>query len=286
MSEFGKITIVGLGLIGGSLAFALKRSGSVGEVCGVDVNKDALNYALDNGIIDLGSTDLEYSVSNSDIVVISTYVSAIPGILKQISKVVAEDTVVTDVGSVKAMVVKNAEDILHGGTNFVGGHPISGTENSGVQYSRHDLFKGKNCILTPTTRTSGSALEKIKNLWTMADANVIEMDPELHDYVFAFVSHLPHVIAYSLINSFIAEDDCEDLLRFSGGSLRDYTRIASSSPGMWRDTFSSNKDNILKAISVFKSSLSEMEAAIRNDDRSLLENVIKKAYKARRDNVK
>ena len=108
----------------------------------------------------------------------------------------------------------------------------------------------------------------------------------VHDYVFAFVSHLPHVIAYSLINSFITEDDCEDILRFSGGSLSDYTRIASSSPQMWRDVFSSNKDNVLKAISNFKNSLSEMEEAIRNDDRGLLENVIKKAYKARRENVK
>jgi prephenate dehydrogenase len=281
--KWKKITIIGLGLIGSSLAWALKKSGQVGEVFGVDINEETVGYAARKGIIDSGSKELEDAVKHSDVVVIATYVSTIPTIARTVSSSASEGTIVTDVGSVKEKIVKAIEDFFPPHLYFVGGHPIAGTERSGVEASDSDLFRGKRCILTPTPKTNPEALARVKNLWESVGSRVFSMDVETHDRVFAFVSHLPHVVAYALLNSIVFQEEPENLLEFAGGGLRDYTRIGASSPEMWSSIFLSNKENILEAIREFKKAIKAIERMIEREDWNGLKEELEIAARVRDD---
>jgi len=264
--KWKKITIVGLGLIGSSLAWALKKTGQVGEVFGVDINEETVEYAARRGIIDSGSKELGDAVKHSEVVVVATYVSTIPAIARTVSSLASERTIVTDVGSVKGGIVKEVEDFFPPHIYFVGGHPIAGTERSGVEAADSGLFRGKRCILTPTPKTNPEALAKVKNLWESVGSRVFSMDVETHDRVFAFVSHLPHVVAYALLNSIASQGESENMLEFAGGGLRDYTRIGASSPCMWGEIFLSNKENVLTAIGEFKKALGVIERMVEGED--------------------
>jgi len=280
--KFEKITIVGLGLIGGSLAWALKESGQVKIVAGVDTDPEAIKYALDNKIIDEGSSDIKMEISGSDIIVVSTHVGRIADTAKSVFKTASDNTVITDVGSVKSSIVKDIESGLTENIHFVGGHPIAGTENSGVRSADSNLFKDKRCILTPTDKTNPEARGKVREMWELAGSKVYEMDPDTHDHIFSIVSHLPHVAAYTLMNTVINADDSEQLLDFAGGGLKDYTRVAASSPEMWTEIFRANKDQMLKAIGQFRTSLAEIESAIENDDFESLKKELDKAASTKR----
>jgi prephenate dehydrogenase len=269
--RFGKITIIGLGLIGGSLAWALKKSGGVGRIIGVDTDPRTIEIALQKGIIDKGYKSIEGSVYDCDVVVISTYVSTITKIAKTLK--VSASTIVTDTGSVKANIVKDIEQSCD--LSFIGSHPIAGTEKSGVQNLKHGLFKNKITIITPTKKTAEQAVEKVTGLWRLADSRVIEMEPDLHDEIFARVSHLPHAVAFGLVSSILQKD--RSFLDYSGGGLKDFSRIAESSPDMWADIFISNRDQVIAAIEGFKDSLSSIEKSIADGDKKSLKKILQGA---------
>ncbi|MGB3365698.1 MAG: prephenate dehydrogenase/arogenate dehydrogenase family protein [Thermodesulfobacteriota bacterium] len=281
--EFNKITVVGLGLIGGSLALALKESKQVKTVVGIDTNEDSIKYAFNNGIIDEGSSDINEVITDSDIIVISNYVGMIVNTAKSIAEIATNGSIITDVGSVKSSVVSGIEKDLPDNLHFVCGHPIAGTENSGVRSADLQLFKDKRCILTPTDKTDFEAKSNVKSMWELVGSQVYEMDPQTHDHIFGIVSHLPHVVAYSLMNSVLNAQDSKQLMDFAGGGLKDYTRVAASSPEMWTEIFKANKAQLLKAISSFKISLEEIEASIENDDFDGLREKLEKAASAKRN---
>jgi len=280
--QFNKITIIGLGLIGGSLALALKESNKVERIVGIDPNIETIEYALGNGIIDTGSPEINDCVEGADIVVISTHVGIIPNTAKSLFQSASEGTIITDVGSVKSSILKAIEEDLPEKLHFVAGHPIAGTENSGIKSADANLFKGRRCILTPTEKTDSASINKIKLMWETVGSEVHKMDPETHDHIFGIVSHLPHVVAYALINSVLNTKDSEQLMDFAGGGLKDYTRVAASSPDMWTEIFKANKDHLLEAISIFKNSIEDIETAIQNEDFDKLKKELEKAARTKR----
>ncbi|MEW6145826.1 MAG: prephenate dehydrogenase/arogenate dehydrogenase family protein [Thermodesulfobacteriota bacterium] len=280
--EFDKVTVIGLGLIGGSLAWALKRSKRVRNVFGVDTDEETLGYALEKQIIDEGSVDLAEGAAGAEIVVIATHVGAIVKTAKSLIPLLSEGTIITDVGSVKGKIVREIEKIMPPHLHFLGGHPIAGTENSGIANADPRLFKGRRFILTPTEKTALVVKSRIATLWELVGSEVHEMDIDAHDRVFGFVSHLPHVLAYSLIDAILSTGEQDTLLSFAGGGLRDYTRVAASSPAMWCEILIANKENVLKAVKEFKSSLDKMENALANEDSDSLIDMLVKASDARR----
>lgn len=274
---FKKVTVVGLGLIGGSLAWALKQSGKVEEVSGVDIEEKTLRYAIRQGIVDNGSKSIQESIENAQIVVIATYVGRIPAIARAVVECSAPETILTDVGSVKSSVIEEIEAFMSPEHCFVGGHPISGTEHSGIAFSNPNLFNSKRCILTPTSKTSLSALNKVKSLWEATGANVLTMDPETHDRVFAFVSHLPHAVAYTLINTVASVREPENIFSFAGGGLKDFTRISESSQEMWGEILIANRKHLLDSIQAFREELEKLHLAIENNDLQALMEKLRKA---------
>ena len=284
---FSKITIIGLGLIGGSLAWALKKSERVGEVVGVDLDKETLEFAQRNKIIDRGYLELSEGIENAEIIVLATHIGLIPKLAKSVASQVAKKTVVTDVGSVKEKIVEEVERVaeVEGVEEvfyFVGGHPIAGTERSGVWAAMPELFLGKKCVLTPTEKTDPNALSKVKILWETVGVEVIYMDSCLHDRVFALVSHLPHAVAYALVNAVAsAGGSTESIFDFAGGGLKDYTRIGSSPPDMWRDILLANKENVLEAIAGFEKALGKIKALIEAENAQGLEEEFRKSVRVR-----
>jgi prephenate dehydrogenase len=283
---FDKVTVIGLGLIGGSLAWALKRSKRVRNVFGVDTDEECIEYAIEKQIIDEGSVDPAYGAAGAEIVVIATHVGAIVKTAKSLIPLLSEGTIITDVGSVKGKIVREMEEVMPPHLHFLGGHPIAGTENSGIANADPRLFKGRRFILTPTEKTALVVKSRVATLWELVGIEIHEMDVDVHDRVFGFVSHLPHVLAYSLIDAILSEDDSDKLFNFAGGGLRDYTRVAASSPAMWSEILIANKESVLTAVKQFKSSLDGIETAIANEDVNMLREIFSKASRSRREKVK
>lgn len=284
--KFGKVTVIGLGLIGGSLAWALRESGVVRTVSGVDSDRDSVEYALEKGIIDEGSLDVGEAVSGAEVIVAATYVGTIADTIRAAVPYARDGALITDVGSVKAGIVREIEGFIPERLGFVGGHPIAGTENSGVRNADPGLFRGKRCILTPAQKTRPDLKEKAGALWKLTGSEVYEMDPDSHDRVFGLVSHLPHAAAYALVDAILSSEDPDTLLDFAGGGLRDYTRVASSSPEMWVDIMTANRDNVLAALRQLTASLSKIESALENGDREALLKIFSGAAGAKRDRIK
>jgi prephenate dehydrogenase len=279
--RFQKVTIIGLGLIGGSLAWALKKSGELGEVFGIDVDEKSIDHAIKKRMIDSGSKEVEKGVKGSEIIVIATRVGLIAEIAKSIFTIASKGSLITDVGSVKEKIVRDIEGSIPPHLHFVGGHPIAGGERSGVWVADHQLFVEKRCILTPTLKTNAGALAKVRKLWEIVGARVFTMDPSTHDRLFAYVSHLPHAVAYSLINAVASQKEPDNILDFSGGGLRDYTRIGASSPDMWCDIFLTNKENMIETIEGFKKVLENIRSLIEREDIQGLKRELSKAVKAK-----
>jgi prephenate dehydrogenase len=262
-----RLAVIGVGLIGGSFALALRSAGVVGRVIGIDTDVDNLARALSLGIVDEIAVDALQGVSKADAVFISVPVCAIASVVKNISVALPEGCVVTDGGSVKADVVSQCHDLMPPGCSFVGGHPIAGTENSGATAAFSGLFRGKRCVLTPQRGTDKSALETVMKLWTAAGAEVCCMEPGHHDRIFAEISHLPHAVAYALVHAVgTADVEGENVLSYTAGGFRDFTRIASSDPVMWRDIALMNRNSLLASIDGFSASLAELRRRIENDD--------------------
>jgi len=264
---FERMAIVGVGLIGGSLAKAVKEKKLVGEVLGVGRSEERLESARKLGIIDRYSGRMNDILGEADLVVVAGPVGVIVDLIREMIPFLKKGTIITDVGSVKKKIVKEVEAFIPGSLYFVGGHPIAGTENSGFEASFSTLFEGRKCIITPVSTTDSHALERVKELWTQVGSVVACMDSEEHDEVFAAVSHLPHIVAYSMVNSLLKAKGFEkNIFSFSAGGFKDFTRIAASDPVMWKDIALMNKDKLLSAIKLFQEYLEELKEAIERED--------------------
>jgi prephenate dehydrogenase len=274
-ATINKITILALGLIGGSLAKALKENGFAKEVVAWGRREVPLQKGVELGVIDSYSLDLEEAISGADIVVVASPTLVAADMIKQLVNMVPSSTVITDVASVKGNILAAACDADgqngKAPTNLVLGHPIAGSEKSGVEAAKSDLFVNHRVILTPTLETDTQALSLIRSMWTSTSAEVVEMDVDTHDNVLAATSHLPHILAYALVDALAGKDvDGDgaqtDIFRFAAGGFRDFTRIASSDPTMWRDISLANSDALLKMIDLFSGQLMDLRHAIENKD--------------------
>ncbi len=282
---FNRMVIIGVGLIGGSLAMASRRKGLVKEIIGVGRSTANLREAVRLKIIDSYTFDISEAVKGADLIVLSTPVGSFERLVKQMRHSLNKGAIITDAGSVKGGMVIRLERLLPKGTYFVGGHPIAGKEKSGVKAATDRLFEGTKCILTPTKKTDASALKKIKALWKSVGAEVVLMDPMLHDKALGAVSHLPHVAAYSIVNTAAEiKKDGNNFIAFSGGGFKDFTRIAASSPEMWRDIFLSNRENLVNMISLYQKNLEKLKRYIKDKDSKRLIKELEKA-KAVRDRL-
>jgi len=267
-----RLAVIGVGLIGGSLARVLREKGAVGEVVGIGRGEANLKRGVELGVLDRYSLDPCEGVRGADLVFIATPVCSIPAVVARIAPFLSPGAIVTDGGSVKEFVVAACEPLMPAGTFFVGGHPIAGTEHSGVEASFATLYQGKRCIVTPTPRTDAAALAKVVEVWETAGSTVPLMDPVQHDRVVAAISHLPHMVAYSLVNAVDGYDRFGgELLSFSAGGFRDFTRIASSDPVMWRDIALTNRDAILETMDFFAGYLARLRSLVDAGDAAALE---------------
>lgn len=273
-----RLGIVGLGLIGGSLALSLKGQSGAPEVWGCDRRKESLRMALASGAIARGCS--EEGIASCDVVVVCVPVVRSVGLIRRIGKRMRPGSVLTDVGSVKAEIVRAGLSGMADGAEFVGGHPIAGTENSGYASADPKLFRGRTAILTPVGGNSERAVRTVEALWKMAGARVMRMDPATHDHVLAYVSHLPHAVAYALVHA-VATLDSRVPLGFSAGGFRDFTRIASSNPEMWKDIALQNRREILRATAHYRKNLGLLEGLIRRGDEKGLLAYFRKSKRTR-----
>lgn len=281
---FKKIVIFGVGLIGGSIALALKKHPEAPHIVGVGRAQQSLQEALDLGLIDSAETDIASALHAADLVIIATPVAQTPAILKAIRPYLDESTIITDAGSTKSDVMAYARAELGDQVNqFVGGHPIAGAEKSGPAAAMADLYLGKNVILTPDAQTSNSALNQVSRLWQQCGAVVSHMSAQEHDSVFAAVSHLPHLLAFALVEDLAKRSNAELLFKFAASGFRDFTRIAGSHPEMWRDIALANKTALLSELRLYQQALSDMTALLEADDSRALHDLFEHASRARND---
>lgn len=282
--HFKHVAIIGVGLIGGSLGLVLKRGNLADTVVGIGRRVENLKTAVELGAIDHYVSDPLEGVRNADLIVLATPVDTYERHLKDWGQSLSAGAIVTDVGSVKGALVEQAERLLPEG-RFVGAHPIAGREKTGVAAGSATLFQGARCILTPTDRTDARALEIVRELWQAAGSRVSTMDPFVHDRILGAVSHLPHVAAFALINALLelgsSANPALDLMSFAGGGLRDTTRIAASSPEMWRDIFLWNRDNLVTMIGQYERQLQQLKQLISDGDGPGIEKELERAKHAR-----
>jgi len=258
-----RIAIIGVGLIGGSLGLALKKRNLVEEVVGIGRRQESMDKALQAGAVDRATLKLEEGVKDVDLVVMATPVGLITEMIKRTIMALSRGVIITDVGSTKEKIIQEVNNFLPEGISFVGGHPLAGSEKRGVEEARADLFENSVCVLTPGEKTSSRASETVKSLWESVGARVLIMKPEEHDFLIAATSHLPHLIATTLVNlvSDLKGED-ERILSLIAGGFKDTTRIAASPPELWRDICLSNKDNLTAMIDKFKGLLEEVKEHI------------------------
>ena len=280
-----RLCVIGVGLIGGSLARALKQAGEVSEVVGSGRNEDNLRAAVRLGVVDRYDTDPARAVAGADVVVVAVPLGAIEPVLRAIVPHLSPEAVVTDVGSAKGSVVADVERI-YGDVppNFVPGHPIAGTEKSGVEASFATLFQRRRVILTPLAETAATAHRLVRKMWELTGAEVVDMGVRHHDAVLAATSHLPHMLAYTLVDTLARLDDRAEIFRYAAGGFRDFTRIASSDPRMWHDICVANREQLLEMIALFSADLERLADAIRADDRAAILATFERAKRAR-DNL-
>lgn len=277
-----KIAIIGLGLIGGSWVKALREKGAVQEVSGYDRNLQSMQQAVADKVIDYFSEDIGEVVQGADLIIISVPILAVRQVLQSIAPYIGEQTVLTDVGSVKGSVASDVAAVLgEGFSRFVLGHPIAGSERSGITAVDSALFERHKVIITPEPHTSSAALALVKKAWQIAGAEVESMGVAHHDEILAATSHLPHLLAYSLVDSLASNQGNKEYFHYAAGGFRDFTRIAASSPVMWRDIFSANKQQILQTLDMFTKDLQQLRQAIEQDDSTTVMGVLTRAKVAR-----
>ncbi len=277
--------IFGVGLIGGSVALALKRASGTNaapQIVGVGRTNESLQAALDLGVIDVATSDIAHALQDADVVLIAAPVAQTPAILMSIKPHLSAHTVITDAGSTKGDVLRCAEEILgEQSGQFIGGHPIAGAEKSGVTAATADLYANKNVVLTPTKNTHQTAITITQQLWQTCGANVSQMSAETHDSIFAAVSHLPHLLAFALVNDIASRPNAAQLFGFAASGFRDFTRIAGSSPEMWRDISLANKNALLNELNAYQAEISSLKTMLQNEDAAGLQTLFERASFAR-----
>jgi prephenate dehydrogenase len=286
MSEttFNKAVVFGVGLIGGSFALALRETEAVGEIVGFGRTKATLKKALEAGIIDRIGKDVESEVGDADLVLLAVPVAQMADIFAQIAPHLGTETLITDGGSTKSDVVAAARANLGDRVaQFVPAHPIAGAEESGPDAARNDLFQGKKVVLTPLSENSNESLVRACAAWEACGAVVERLTPEQHDQVFAAVSHLPHLLSFALVHDLAQRDNHKLLLSFAASGFRDFTRIAASSPEMWRDICMANREALLGELKQYADELHVMYEALENSDADKLEKMFRLSSEVRGD---
>ncbi|MGZ5272119.1 MAG: prephenate dehydrogenase [Ramlibacter sp.] len=279
---FEQLGLIGCGLMGGSFALALKRAGLVKRVVGYSKSPSTTERARQMGVIDVEAPSALLAVSGADIVLLAVPVAATEATLKAIRHLVSKDMLIMDVGSTKRDVIDAARRVLRDNVgSFVPCHPIAGKEASGVEHADPDLYAGKQVIVTPIERTQPAQLGRAVQVWEALGCNVVKMEPEAHDAAFAAVSHLPHLIAFALVNGIASQPRAGDFLSLAGPGFRDFTRIAASEPKMWRDILLANRQELLAQSQVFQRTLQAMEAMIEAGNGDALEGFIAQASELR-----
>jgi prephenate dehydrogenase len=280
---FDKVVIVGVGLIGGSFALGLKAAGAVGTVVGLERSGEALARALQLGIVDQAYATPEQALRGADLVLIAAPVAQTPAILESLLPWLEPHTIVTDAGSTKSDVVASARAVLGGSiARFVPGHPIAGRESNGPDAAIPDLYRGKKAVLTPLPENPQAAIDKVASAWRACGAIIHVLTPGEHDKVFAAVSHLPHLLAYALVDDIANKAHADLLFQYAASGFRDFTRIAGSSPEMWRDISLANRDALLGELDAYLAQLNSLRARLAAADGPGLEAVYGNAQRARR----
>lgn len=260
--RFNSVSIIGVGLIGGSLALALKEKGLAKFIIGYGRDEKRLKEALSSGIIDKYTLSLE-EAAKSELVVLATPLGIFEKITEEISPFLESGTILIDVGSVKEYVVKSIEPKFRESIQFIGTHPIAGSDKTGFEHARKNLFQDARVIITPTKKTTQEALDKVTKMWHAIGAFVEYMSAEEHDKIYALMSHLPHLISFCLVNT--VENIDKNLIKYAGSGFKDTTRIAKSSPYIWKDIFLMNRENILNMLDVFIDKLSEIRKLLSEE---------------------
>lgn len=277
-----RLAILGVGLMGGSLALALKRTGLVETVVGAGRGRDNLEQALKAGVIDVIAATPAEAVQGADMIVLAVPVGAMPELMDQIAAEVAVRAVLTDVGSTKQDVVAAARALLTRHiSRFVPGHPIAGAETSGVAAAHADLYRSKDVILTPLPETDAQAVARVRKMWEDIGAHVESMSAEVHDRVFAAVSHLPHLAAFALMDELAGRENSALFFRHAGSGFRDFTRIAGSHPEMWRDVALANREALVTELDAYIDRLVHLRDLVSAADRDALMAVLSRASHAR-----
>jgi prephenate dehydrogenase len=283
MRRFRTVAVLGVGLIGGSFAMALRRAGGVTRIIGADRDREALERAAAMGVIDTAEESVAEAVKEAELIVVAVPVRAMGPVLHAVARAMPPQAVVTDAGSTKAEVVRAAEEAMGERiARFVPGHPIAGRETSGVESAIPDLFRGARVVLAPTATTAPDALEAVRLCWEACGARVTQLSPERHDQVFAAVSHLPHLLAFALVSEILSRPDGAELFGFAGGGFRDFTRIAASSPEMWRDIALANRSALLEEIDRYAARLAVFRELVDKGDGPGLQRLMTEARNARR----
>lgn len=279
---FNKIVLIGVGLIGGSFSLALKQAGAVKHIVGLDRDAASLQVAKSLGIIDSFTDNIADAVHNADLILIATPVAQTAAILSAIYPHLQAHTIVTDAGSTKADVVAAARAALKEKiAQFVPAHPIAGREKNGPQAAIHDLYAGKKAVITRLPENDATSVKKVEQAWRACGAIIHHLSPQEHDQVFASVSHLPHLLAYALVDDIAAKAHADRLFQYAASGFRDFTRIAGSSPEMWRDISLANRDAIVQELDSYTLRLSHLREALVQADSENLEAMYRRAQEAR-----
>jgi cyclohexadieny/prephenate dehydrogenase len=281
---FDRVAFIGIGLIGSSLARVIRRDGLAREIVACARRAETLDQVRDLKIADRVTTDPAEAVRNADLVVIATPLSAYAEIAAKIAPALKPGAIVTDVGSVKGAAIRDLLPALPAHIHFIPGHPVAGTEHSGPESGFAELFEGRWCILTPLPGADAGAVEKLTTLWRATGSKVVTMDPEHHDKVLAIVSHLPHLIAYTIVDTAtnLETDLQSEVIEFSASGFRDFTRIAASDPVMWRDVFLANREAVLEMLQRFTEDLTALQRAIRRGEGDKLQELFTRTRAIRR----
>ncbi|MDD5057226.1 MAG: prephenate dehydrogenase/arogenate dehydrogenase family protein [Sideroxydans sp.] len=280
--KLNKIVIFGVGLIGGSFSLALRKAGAVNEVVGFGRSTATLEQAKELGILDRIGADVAREVSDADIVLLATPVAQMSELFARIAPHLGVHTLVTDGGSTKSDVVAAARANLGDKiAQFIPAHPIAGAEKSGAAAALPDLYQGKKVVLTPLAENSPDSVARVRKAWELCGAVVSELTPQQHDGVFAAVSHLPHLLSFALVHDLAQRDNREQLLSFAASGFRDFTRIAASSPEMWRDICMANRDALLDELGRYMQELENIHEALAEADAAKLEEIFSLAREVR-----
>jgi len=285
---FKKVCIIGCGLIGSSIARAIKKNNLASKIVSSNRSDSVNKKVIELKIVDDSSSDTKKMAQESDLIIIATPLSSYGDVISKIKDSLQNGAILTDVGSVKENIINLIEKNVPTNVSWISSHPIAGTEESGPESGFSELFKNRWCILTPSKKAKDKDIKLLENFWKKIGSRVDIMEAKQHDYILSITSHIPHLIAYNIVNTTLNVQDKKesDVVKYSAGGLRDFTRIAASNPIMWRDVFIQNKKNTVPMIDNFIANLEDLKKAIQNEDGKKLEEIFTKTKKIREEIVK